>query len=89
MDDTLRDVVGAARYLKLPVPFFRHQLKHGTGPRYVSPSKRSKFFTTEALDAWRDTWTPCDGSVAGPQRHIAQRSSPQPSDPDGDMLDPR
>lgn len=62
MSDVLLTTREAAEYLKLPLPYLRHQIKHGYGPKFVRPSKRTKFFATEDLDAWRSTWTQGNGN---------------------------
>lgn len=56
-NDQLLTMRQAAEYLRLPLHYLRHQCKHRTGPQYISPSPRAKFFAKEALDAWRATWS--------------------------------
>jgi predicted DNA-binding transcriptional regulator AlpA len=46
----------ASEYTGVPVKFIRNQIKHGQGPKYISPSPRIKFFTQSALDEWMATW---------------------------------
>jgi hypothetical protein len=52
----LLDTQRAAEYTELPLQFFRLQVRHGTGPAFVQPSARRRFFTKEALDQWMSTW---------------------------------
>lgn len=53
----LLNIQEAAQYLRLPLAYLRIQVKHRTGPKFISPSPKVKFFSIEDLDAWRSTWT--------------------------------
>lgn len=46
----------AAAYARLPLNFFRLQVRHGNGPDFVQPSPKRKFFAPEALDRWIASW---------------------------------
>jgi len=52
----LLDTRSATEYTKLPLQFFRLQVRHGTGPDFVQPSARRRFFSQDALDQWMATW---------------------------------
>ena len=57
---TMLNMKQAASYCGLPLSYFKHQVKHRTGPHFISPSERVKFFTVADLDAWIKTWKRSD-----------------------------
>jgi len=69
----LLDTRSAAEYTKLPLQYFRLQVTHGTGPDFVQPSARRRFFSQDALDHWMSTW----------KRSIATKTSAQAQDGSG------
>lgn len=64
MMNTMWTMKQASEYLEIPVSYLRHQIKHGLGPSFVSPSERTKFFTKDGLDAWKATWRVVDKGVS-------------------------
>ena len=65
----LMDTGSAAEYTELPLQFFRLQVWHGTGPAFVQPSARRRFFWKEDLDLWMSTWKRSTATKTDAQTH--------------------
>jgi hypothetical protein len=51
----------AADYCRVSVSYFKYQLEQGRGPAHVRPSPKRRYFETEDLDAWMQTWARGEG----------------------------
>lgn len=54
--DRLLTLRAAAEYCRVPLTWFRNQVKKGTGPAYVMPSPHARFFDRMDLDRWMEGW---------------------------------